>query len=134
MHRAGSMRHRACGMRRNAQSAEHNVPSVGCSLFKRSCGGCLKIAGCYDIPPFRQTFEIFTDFTVGTWNRRNNSKNNGSMSSSSCVASRRWNVVFVAEDFLRQPRRNYFFRLPPTAGYTALCEWKVIKLSSKKAT
>jgi len=58
-------------------------------------GGCLKTADCYDIPP---------SASWRTWNRRNNCKNNGSMSSSSFVASRRWNVVFVAEDFLRQPR------------------------------
>jgi len=34
-------------------------------------------------------------FSAGTWNRRNNCKNNGSMSFSSFVAFGRWNVVFV---------------------------------------
>jgi len=49
--------------------------------------GCLKTADCYDIPPFRQAFELFTEITAGTWNRRNNCKNNGSMSFCSFVAS-----------------------------------------------
>jgi len=42
--------------------------------------GCLKITGCYDIPSFRQTSESKIDNDAGTWNRRNNSKNNGSIS------------------------------------------------------
>ena len=36
------------------------------------------------------------DNDAGTWNRRNNSKNNGSMSFSSFVAFGRWNVVFAS--------------------------------------
>ena len=54
---------------------------------------CLKIVNCYDIPPFRQTFEFYIVIAAGTWNRRNNSKNNSlsdhwrsSMSFSSFVA------------------------------------------------
>ncbi|HBG71601.1 MAG TPA: hypothetical protein DDX57_12535 [Bacteroidales bacterium] len=57
---------------------------------------------CYDIPPFRphltiEEFGTLRGFSkqAGTWNRRNNSKNNGSMSFSSFVAFGRWNVVFA---------------------------------------
>jgi hypothetical protein len=52
-------------------------------------------AHCYDIPPFRQTFEFMIGINAGTWNRRNKRKNNGSMSFRSCVVSGRWNVVFA---------------------------------------
>jgi len=48
----------------------------------------LKTAYCYDIPPFRpqltleelRTLRGFSKQQAGTWNRRNNGKNNGSMS------------------------------------------------------
>jgi hypothetical protein len=59
-------------------------------------------SGCYDIPPCRpkSTLEEFRTLRgfykqAGTWNRRNNSKNNGSMSFRSFVAFGRWNVVFA---------------------------------------
>jgi len=45
-------------------------------------------------------FEILQCYLAGTWNRRNNSKNNGSMSFSSFVAFGRWNVVFAPVFFI----------------------------------
>jgi len=46
------------------------------------------------------------DNDAGTWNRRNNSKNNGSMSFSSYGAFGRWNVVFASEIIFRQTLKN----------------------------
>jgi len=40
-------------------------------------------------------FDFMTGINAGTWNRRNKSKNNGSMSFHSFVVSGRWNVVFA---------------------------------------
>jgi hypothetical protein len=49
----------------------------------------------------------FNFFGTGTWNRRSNRKNNGSMSFSSFVACGRWNVVFAQDFFMRQPLSGY---------------------------
>jgi len=77
--------------------------SQGKDFFENnSIKDCLKIVNCYDIPPFRQTFEFYIVIAAGTWNRRNKSKNNGSMSFSSYVTFGRWNVVFAFDIIFRQ--------------------------------
>ncbi len=67
------------------------IPAFFCAKRKR----LPQNADCYDIPPFRQTSGFKIGLNAGTWNRRNNSKNNGSMSFSAFVAFGRWNVVFT---------------------------------------
>jgi len=61
---------------------------------EKVCLTCCRTAKlCYDIPPFRHRYEVAICFDAGTWNRRNNSRNNGSTSSRSDVAIGRWNDV-----------------------------------------